>query len=254
MSYSQEQMSDGQTEMPYGGEGMPDNQKEIPDSARPQLALLLGTAGEKGWERFYELFGYGNAIALMQESSDFVWLLVYGGRMLSTPWPTVPRIALCVKTIVLKNTPAHTTFPDGEALITLDDKYVSTYPGSDDDVITEIEGVMYHEMTHVWQWFGVKEFRPPGPLIEGIADFSRLKKGFASENWVEPGQGYQWDQKKNGVTVYFLEYCDRQEKPGIVADLNAKLKESWDESLFYELSGKSVGQLWRAYKRFYKEL
>jgi hypothetical protein len=38
-----------------------------------------------------------------------------------------------------------------------------------------VTGVLYHEVTHVWQWNG--QGRANGGLIEGIADYVRLKAG-----------------------------------------------------------------------------
>jgi len=37
--------------------------------------------------------------------------------------------------------------------------------------------VIYHEVAHSWQWFGAAD-RVPGGLIEGIADYVRLKAGY----------------------------------------------------------------------------
>ncbi|KAJ1700716.1 hypothetical protein LUZ63_000495 [Rhynchospora breviuscula] len=67
--------------------------------------------------------------------------------------------------------------------------YIGNYSG---DVKTEFNGVMYHEMTRVWQWNG--QGKAPGGLIEGIADFVRLKANYAPSHWVKPGQGDRWDQ------------------------------------------------------------
>nr|GEZ70149.1 hypothetical protein [Tanacetum cinerariifolium] len=62
-------------------------------------------------------------------------------------------------------------------------KYIQGYGG---DVKKEITGVLYHEMTHIWQWNG--NGQAPGGLIEGIADYVRLKAGYAPSHWVKPGE------------------------------------------------------------------
>lgn len=54
--------------------------------------------------------------------------------------------------------------------IHLSANYVQGYSG---DVKKEVTGVLYHEMTHVWQWNG--NGQAPGGLIEGMADYVRLK-------------------------------------------------------------------------------
>ena len=58
--------------------------------------------------------------------------------------------------------------------IHLSAQYVSGYSG---DVRTEVTRVLYHEVAHVWQWDG--QGQANGGLIEGVADFVRLKAGYA---------------------------------------------------------------------------
>lgn len=135
---------------------------------------------------------------------------------------------------------------DGVAY-TLDDNihvsvgYIQSYAG---DVKIEITGILYHEATHVWQWNG--NGQAPGGLIEGIADYVRLKAGYAPSHWVKPGQGDKWDQGYD-VTAMFLDYCNSV-RPGFVALLNEKMRYAYSESYFVELLGKTVDVLWTEYK------
>lgn len=99
-------------------------------------------------------------------------------------------------------------------------------------------------MTHVWQWNG--NGQAPHGLIEGIADYVRLKAGYGSSHWVKPGQGARWDLGFD-VTARFLEYCEGL-KVGFVAELNKKMKNSYSDKFFVELLGKPVEQLWKDYK------
>ena len=59
---------------------------------------------------------------------------------------------------------------------------------SDSAFVHEIHGVLLHEMVHVLQ-------HPDGPsgLIEGIADWCRLKAGWAAAHWNEGLGGDKWD-------------------------------------------------------------
>ncbi|KAL2453471.1 Plant basic secretory protein (BSP) family protein [Abeliophyllum distichum] len=123
-------------------------------------------------------------------------------------------------------------------------RYIQSYSG---DLKVAITGVLYHEMTHVWQWNG--NGQAPGGLIEGIADYVRLKAGYASSHWVKPGQGDRWDQGYD-VTAYFLDYCDSL-KTGFVAELNKKTRDAYNNNYFVELLGKTVDQLWTDYKAKY---
>ncbi|RHN82239.1 hypothetical protein MtrunA17_Chr1g0207791 [Medicago truncatula] len=116
-----------------------------------------------------------------------------------------------------------------------------------EDVKKEIAGLIYHEMAHILQWDG--NGKAPSGLTEGIADFMRMKAGYASDLWSPAGVGDQWDQGYE-VTAHFLHYCDNL-KNGFVADLNKKLKTDYSESYFNDLLGKPVAQLWSDYKAMY---
>ncbi|KAK4563252.1 hypothetical protein RGQ29_005673 [Quercus rubra] len=111
-----------------------------------------------------------------------------------------------------------------------------------------ITGVLFHEMTHIWQWNGNGQ-SPPGGLIEGIADFVRLKSGYVPSHWVQPGKGDRWDQGYD-VTAWFLDYLNGL-RNGFVADLNKKLRTGYSANYFVELLGKTVDQLWSDYKAKY---
>ncbi|KAG6652528.1 uncharacterized protein LOC122311704 [Carya illinoinensis] len=123
-------------------------------------------------------------------------------------------------------------------------KYINGHTGN---LKGEITGVFYHEMTHIWQWNGNGE--APGGLIEGIADFVRLKSGYIPSHWVQPGQGDRWDQGYD-VTARFLDYCNDL-RNGFVADLNKKMINGYNVNYFVNLLDKSVDQLWSDYKALY---
>ncbi|CAI9304083.1 unnamed protein product [Lactuca saligna] len=110
--------------------------------------------------------------------------------------------------------------------------------------LTGFDGVLYHEMAHVWQWFGNGQAK--AELIEGIADYVRLKAGYIPSHWVQPGQGDRWDQGYD-VTARFLEYCNGL-RDGFVAELNKKMRDGYNDGYFVDLLGKTVDQLWAEYK------
>ncbi|VAH04741.1 unnamed protein product [Triticum turgidum subsp. durum] len=104
--------------------------------------------------------------------------------------------------------------------------------------------------THVWQW-GLQDYAAHWWVFEGVADFVRLKAGYASAHWVAPGQGRSWDGGYD-VTARFLDYCDSVIKPGFVGELNGKMKDSgYSDGYFVEILGKSVQDLWNDYKAKY---
>ncbi|KZT08554.1 plant basic secretory protein [Laetiporus sulphureus 93-53] len=109
----------------------------------------------------------------------------------------------------------------------------------------EIRGVLTHEMVHCYQ-YNAKGTCPSG-LIEGIADWVRLHAGLAPPHWKE-GRGTKWDAGYES-TAYFLEWIEQQSGRGTVRNLNLGMKDvPYKESIFKDLTGSSVDELWRLYK------
>ena len=110
----------------------------------------------------------------------------------------------------------------------------------------EIQGVLVHEMVHCWQW-NAKGTAPVG-LIEGIADFVRLKAGLSPPQWKKEGGG-QWDAGYQH-TGYFLEWIESTCGGGSVRKINHALKDTkYEEDVFWEqLFGKKVSLLWKEYE------
>lgn len=109
----------------------------------------------------------------------------------------------------------------------------------------EIKGVLVHEMVHCWQWNALGT--APGGLIEGIADFVRLKAGLSPPHWKKE-QGGDWDAGYQH-TAYFLQWLEDCCGEGTVRKINGRLKEEkYDEEEFWNrLFGENVGELWEEY-------
>ncbi|KAA8651841.1 hypothetical protein EYZ11_004372 [Aspergillus tanneri] len=137
------------------------------------------------------------------------------------------------------------------------------------DPTAELVGVLTHELVHCYQHtaspWASSDLRPPGGLIEGIADFVRLKAGLVPPHWKRPTSAkdrpQKWDQGYQH-TAYFLAWLeDVRVGNGAIGMLNDRLlrvgyigqhdkdepntaagKEFW-EGLF----GASVDMLWDEY-------
>ncbi|KAL5855436.1 hypothetical protein ACOSQ4_005238 [Xanthoceras sorbifolium] len=130
--------------------------------------------------------------------------------------------------------------------IYLSSDYIENYSG---DVRIEVIGILYHETSHVWQWTGNSDSTPQG-LIEGIADYIRLKAGWAPMHWAKRGSGSRWDDGYE-ITAYFLEYCNGL-RDGFVAEINSLMEYmNYSDDFFVQLLGKSVDDLWNDYKSQY---
>lgn len=113
----------------------------------------------------------------------------------------------------------------------------------------EIRGVLVHEMVHCWQW--AAGGKANGGLIEGVADWVRLKAGLAPPHWKRRhGKDDAWDSGY-AITAYFLDWLDDKFGDGTVVALNAKLadgdEEYSDDGLFKAVVGRTVASLWEEY-------
>ncbi|GLT39564.1 hypothetical protein SLA2020_137480 [Shorea laevis] len=203
--------------------------------AAVQYVVNYNAGSSRGGIRFTNEIGTDYSRQTLTSATDFIWRLFQQNN--DADRKNVPKVTLFIDNM------------DGVAYsvnneIHVNANYLGNYSG---DVKREFTGVLYHEMTHIWQWNG--NGQAPGGLIEGIADFVRLKAGYAPSHWVQPGQGDRWDQGYD-VTARFLDYCNGLMN-GFVAQLNKKMRNGYNDSYFVELLGKSVGQLWKDYKAKY---
>ncbi|XP_020553194.1 uncharacterized protein LOC105172834 isoform X3 [Sesamum indicum] len=200
-----------------------------------EFTVSNNAAGTTGGARFERDIGAQYTLQTMNVSTEFIWRTFQ--QNVPSDRKTLQKVSLFVDDM------------DGVAYTVNDQIHVSAryIQGYSGDVKREFTGVLYHEMTHVWQWSG--NGQAPGGLIEGIADFVRLKAGYAPSHWVKPGQGDRWDQGYD-VTARFLDYCNGL-RSGFVAELNKKMKSGYSNNYFVELLGKTVDQLWKDYKAKY---
>ncbi|KAL2006385.1 hypothetical protein VTN00DRAFT_9053 [Thermoascus crustaceus] len=163
--------------------------------------------------------------------------------------------------------------------------YIRTWTTRYPDPVSELAGVLTHELVHCYQHISPPQApdgdgepvpRPPGGLIEGIADFVRLKAGLVPPHWKRPtgaeDRTDRWDQGYQH-TAFFLEWLeDVRVGTGAVGMLNDRLLRvgyvgedddaSMDgdkegdgkEGFWKELFGAGVLQLWEEYGRYLDSL
>lgn len=121
---------------------------------------------------------------------------------------------------------------------------------SDADYIHEIHGVITHEMVHCFQHNARNSC--PGGLIEGIADYVRIKSGLGAQHWKKwpanvRSRGEKWDGGYER-TAWFLEWVE-EKVGGIVGRLNHEMaRREWDDGkIWEEVTGKRVEKWWDEY-------
>lgn len=151
-------------------------------------------------------------------------------------------------TFILRSFPgvAYTTgteLDDDHKEIHINTTYISTRQGN---VRDEILGVVCHELVHCFQWNSIGT--APGGLIEGIADWVRLRAGLGAAHWKQEASG-KWDGGYQH-TGFFLEWLEQRFGDGTVRALNEGLREGkYEEEKVFGgcCKGGKVDELWKEY-------
>ncbi|KZT53930.1 BSP-domain-containing protein [Calocera cornea HHB12733] len=114
---------------------------------------------------------------------------------------------------------------------------------SADEAARELLGVLLHELVHVYQHDGRGGM--PGGVIEGVADFVRLRGGLGAPHWCRR-RGGVWDAGYER-TGYFLDWVEGR-WPGFVRVLNGESRTGWDAAVFRVVTGQAVDALWERYQ------
>ena len=157
-------------------------------------------------------------------------------------------------------------------------QHCTTGPSAKADPVREFLGVLTHELVHCYQHTappksadnhsGREIPRPPGGLIEGIADFVRLKADLEPPHWKRPlssaERASKWDVGYQN-TAYFLAWIedvwvgkgaigmlnDRLLRVGYVGEGEEKEDRAGSSIGFWEgLFGLGVVDLWDEYGRW----
>lgn len=146
--------------------------------------------------------------------------------------------------------------------------YINHVCNNNAQPLDELRGVLTHELVHCYQHTSPKDGaevpQPPGGLIEGIADFVRLKAGLGAAHWQKPksalDRASDWDAGYQH-TAYFLSWLeDVRFGKGAIGLLNDRLlrtgylgeaeKENKEPGFWRKLFGADVDDLWEEYGQY----
>jgi hypothetical protein len=212
----------------------------IPDR-KPLLRLELRDLSSSGTQSFLRLLHASHAL---EDAVNNVLSLLYYGLDTKCIPPT-RSITLILESM---GGVAYTTgkaIDDDHKEIHFSTDYISQV--SDTRLKEEMQGVIVHEMVHCWQHNG--QGAAPGGLIEGIADWVRLKAGYAPPHWRRSADE-KWDAGYER-TAYFLEFLEEKHGDDIVRRINEGLRGcKYEEGELWEkCCGHSIEKLWEGYQK-----
>lgn len=215
-----------------------------------EYAVVNHALGTPGGERFDNEIGAEYAKAAMAAASDFILNTTFQETS-DSDRKNITSVTLYINKANKNSSDhhhhhrhKHDKLRVSGGKIHVSDEFIE---GLKEDARREFTGVVYHVMTHVWQWKGNGE--APKWLTEGIADYVRLEAGYAPEGWVKPGGGDSWTDGHD-VAARFLEHCNELEK-GFVGELNKRMRTGYTDGFFVDILGKTLDQLWIDYKAQY---
>lgn len=218
-----------------------DHRRDSEKFPHPKIRLEIRNLDHPGASKFLDAV---NATHCLQSAITTVLRLLYVKPSDPTTNPPATRSV----TLILRSMDgvAYTTGSDldndhKEIHFSLD--YINRIP--EPRRAAEIAGVLTHEVVHCYQWNG-KGAAPSG-LIEGVADWVRLRADLVPPHW-RRGTSGSWDQGYQ-TTAYFLDSLAGCFGEDTVRRVNEKLRvDRYEGERFWvELLGESVEDLWKRY-------
>jgi hypothetical protein len=217
------------------------DEPKVTPRRKPLLRLELRDLSSAGSRAFLRLI---HASAALQDAVENVLRLLYKDMHISCIPPT-RSVTLVIREM---DGVAYTTGLDldqDHKEIHFNTSYLEMIPESRQK--EEIMGVLVHEMVHCWQHSGFGS--APGGLIEGVADWVRLKAGYAPPHW-KRHIDCEWDAGYER-TGYFLEWLEQKHGVDVVRRINDAMREcEYDaDKVWLGCCKKGVDELWEEYKK-----
>jgi hypothetical protein len=140
----------------------------------------------------------------------------------------------------------------GDIGVEISTRHLQNVKNEGRDVADEINGILQHEMTHMYQ----NDDKPEGTfsglanMYEGIADAVRIRNGHAPAG-ASPDKNGRWQDKAYAGQAFFWLYIDNMH-PDFIYKLNATMKgrdmKAWQPTEIQTITGKSADQWWTEYQ------
>lgn len=120
------------------------------------------------------------------------------------------------------------------------------------DVANEIRGILFHEMTHMYQNDDKPEntYEHIANMYEGIADAVRIRAGFTPSGARPTDKSGNWYDKTYASQAFFWLFADTK-YPDFLYRLNQSMKKDgvpWQPEVIQTLTGQSADDLWSDYQ------
>ncbi|KAK4476998.1 hypothetical protein RD792_016200 [Penstemon davidsonii] len=176
------------------------------DISTTQYKVINNVPNIPGGSRFDQEIGVPYTLDIMKTINQFIY------KTFEQPDPS-DRRPVPVLTVYISDFPDAWGYTNGPN-INISAPAIEHFPPGLEQARWNFKSLMYHEMTHIFQWFGTgtENGTAPGGLTEGVADYIKIKSGFYDPDATDkPGSGERWDEGY-GVTAWFLIYCDGLKK------------------------------------------
>ncbi|MCJ1234079.1 hypothetical protein MMC14_002037 [Varicellaria rhodocarpa] len=216
-----------------------------PGFPTPKLLLKVTHLTHPGASIF---FGLCNPISVLSDAVTIVLQTLYIPFENKMALPPVRSITLILKPMDGVANTSGSDLDDEHKEIRFSLDYIaSIQPKTAERQRDEIIGVLVHEMVHVWQWNGFGT--APSGLVEGVADFVRLRAALGPPHW-KRAAGDDWDAGYD-KTAFFFDWLEFRCGEGSVMRINESLrKNKHNEDEFWKnLFGETVKTLWAEYSK-----
>jgi hypothetical protein len=227
------------------GEGDASDNPELDAKCTPTVTLQMEDDGPKG-----QIFtdAVPEPEAFVQETGRMVCRILYRE-------PDEVRDANHI-TLIIRDDPEYPGWKMGDVgniTVMISTDHLAQVQADGRDVETEIRGILLHEMTHMYQ----HDDKAPGEgtypnmenVLEGVADFVRIRAGFRPHNAVASKSG-TWDDVGYWKPAFFMLWIDLQ-YPDFLYQLNLTMMPgdyvAWTPDTFEDITGVSVDDHWALY-------